>query len=176
MKRLIAQTSIEFDKDLQPFLINGYDLLPLNDIYIKLSKQILMYLPILPTNERIYDIALYLAQYDDNDIADNISSYVEQVKNYLIDKKLLNEEAQSTITSKKKQIKKANLIDKRNDNNSILLDKRTNILDKITLNTNTLSTVIQPPGVTTYNEEQNYNSAYPTDQVPYGNSDSWINK
>lgn len=97
MKRLIAQTSIEFDKDLQPFLIKGNDLLPLNDIYVKLAKQILMYIPIMPTSERIYDIALYLTQYDEQDISDNMDIYVDKVNNYLIDKKLLNDNAKTTI-------------------------------------------------------------------------------
>lgn len=64
--------------------------------------------------------------------------------------------------------------DRRDKNNVCIIDKRKNLADKITIQNDTLSTVLQPPGVTTYNEEHDYNSAYPTAQVPYGNSGSWI--
>ena len=67
------------------------------------------------------------------------------------------------------------LIDKRSERSKIKIDKRKKIIDKITKEDNVLSVAVQPPGVTTYNEEQNYNATYPTDQVPYGNSGSWIN-
>ena len=95
-KRLIAQTSLEFDNNLQPFLINGADILPLSDEYIKMAKQILAYIPILPTSERIYDIALYLTSYDLQNIKNDIDTYINLVKQRLINQKLLNDKAQIT--------------------------------------------------------------------------------
>ena len=84
MKRLIkARTSIEFDNELQPNLINGDTLIKLDDEYMNLAKKILRKFPIMPTSERIYDTAKYLSLYKIEDINNDFDTYVELCKNYL---------------------------------------------------------------------------------------------
>ena len=96
MKRLIARTSIQFDNDLQPFLINGKDLIELDDDYIKLAKKMLSYIPIIPTNERVYDLALYLTSYDIEDIKNDFDNYLQLCKHYLVNQNLIKEDTKTT--------------------------------------------------------------------------------
>jgi len=96
MKRLIANTSIQFDNDLQPFLINGKDLIELDDEYIKLAKEMLSYIPIIPTNERVYDLALYLTTYNTEDIENDFDNYLQLCKNYLVNQNLIKEDTKTT--------------------------------------------------------------------------------
>ena len=96
MKRLIANTSIQFDNDLQPFLINGKDLIELDDKYIKLAKKMLSYIPIIPTNERVYDLALYLTSYNIEDIEDDFDNYLQLCKHYLVNQNLIKEDTKTT--------------------------------------------------------------------------------
>ncbi len=91
-----ARTSLQFDNDLQPFLINGTDLLPLSDEYIKFAKQMLVYIPILPTNERVYDLALYLSMYEIEDIESDFDTYLQLCKQYLVQQNIINDKTQTT--------------------------------------------------------------------------------
>lgn len=107
-----ARTSIQFDNNLQPFLINGTDLIELDDEYIKLAKKMLSYLPILPTNERVYDLALYLCLYNIEDIEQNFDTYLELSKNYLVNQKLLDKNVQTTNYAKLNKFSKLNKLSK----------------------------------------------------------------
>lgn len=96
-----ARTSIQFDNDLQPFLINGTDLLPLSDEYINLAKKMLTYIPILPTNERVYDLALYLSMYNIENIENDFNKYLQLCKQYLVNQNIINDKTQTTKYAKK---------------------------------------------------------------------------